>query len=155
MMALLPLFAACDLMPIDEPGEGELFLTVGLPSDSKTYFGPSENNKRPTYWSNGDKLRLNGVVSDALSEIPDGSNLATFRFQGDFTAPYNVLYPSSRYVGPSTIILPQQQTFCNGGVGADMAPMSAQLASLSENGNLQHLCAFVGLRVLKAQNAGA
>ncbi|MBQ7268763.1 MAG: calcineurin-like phosphoesterase C-terminal domain-containing protein [Bacteroidales bacterium] len=153
----LALFAAgCQVTPVaDEPAEGELVLEIGLPSDSKTYIGPSVGGKRQIYWRNGDVLALNGVASDALSGIPDESTTATFRFEGEFSAPYNVLYPDWMYKDASTITLPQEQAFCRGGIGDDVAPMAAQLSSISAGGSLKHICAFIGLKVLKGTASDA
>lgn len=148
-LAVLSLMAAgCQVTPVEEPNDGVVLLTVGLP-DSKTYFGPSLDGKRATYWSNGDQLTMNGVASKALSGIAEGSNTATFRFEGEFTAPYNVLYPSYMYKDATTITLPLEQEFCRGGVADNAAPMAAQLSSLSGEGSLKHICSFIGLKVLK------
>lgn len=153
--ALALMAAGCQMAQPEEPKDGELILEIGLPSASKTYFGPSVDGKRQTYWSNGDKLALNGVYSEELSGIAEGSSTAKFRFEGDFTAPYNVLYPHYFYSTESQIELPQVQPFVDGGVASEVAPMAAQLTSVSEGGTLRHLCAFVGLKVLKSSIVGA
>ena len=105
--ALALTITGCQMAQPEEPKAGELILEIGLPSASKTYMGPSAEGKRPLYWSNGDKLALNGVYSEALSGIAEGSSTAKFRFEGDFTAPYNVLYPHYFYSTESQIELPQ------------------------------------------------
>jgi len=155
-LAVLSLMAAgCQVSSVDEPNEGELVIEVGMPEISRTYFGPSVEGARPTYWSNGDQLTLNGVESDVLSNVPEDCKTAKFRFSGDFSSPYNLLYPSVRYSSESTLWLPSEQVYTPCGISTDMAPMAAQLTSVSEGGTMQHLCAFVGLKVLKSAVAGA
>lgn len=154
-MAVLAIIAAgCQVSQPEEPKDNELILEVGL-SASRTHFGPSEEGKRQTYWCDGDQLILNGVTSDALSDVPEGSISARFRFEGDFSAPYNLLYPSYMYKDATTITLPQEQAFCKGGVADNVAPMAAQLSSLADGGSLNHLCAYIGLKVRKGTGASA
>jgi len=147
--------AGCQVNPVEEPKEGELVIEVGMPGISKTYIGPSVDGVRPTYWKNGDQLALNGVDSEELSNVPEDCKTAKFYFSGDFEAPYNLLYPSIRYSTESTIWLPSVQGFTPCGISTDTAPMVAQLTSVSEGGTMQHLCAFVGIKVLKSAVAGA
>ena len=51
--------------PEEYTGE-KTVLTVGLPEEGKTYMGALEGNSRKIYWSNGDRIAVNGIPSVAL-----------------------------------------------------------------------------------------
>ena len=83
-----------------EQGDGVFSLTLASPQ-TKTVFGDKVGSTYPKYWSEGDKICVNGTESLAL-EAGDGAgtSTATFRFSTSIAAAeYNVVYPSSAYDG--------------------------------------------------------
>lgn len=152
LMAALALMAGCAKESLESQNElsGEKFyLTVGLPSDSKTHMGDSEAGARPVYWSNGDQIAVNGVASDELSGLADDVTSTQFSFGAVLNTPYNVLYPASIYEDATQVTLPAVQTYRAGGFAEGMNPMAGYTADGS-NIQLSHLCAVVKISVLRA-----
>ena len=98
-MAVAVLFAgfACttdateDLaVQLDGAGQTEIVLSL---EESRTQLGEKADGVYPLYWSEGDQISVNGIVSSALAE--GGSANATFTLDGVLNYPYNVLYPAS------------------------------------------------------------
>lgn len=151
LMAALALVAGCAKESLESGSElsGEKFyLTVGLPSDSKTHMGESEAGSRPVYWSNGDQIAVNGVASDELSGLADGVTSTQFSFSAVLNPPYNVLYPASIYEDATQVTLPAVQTYKAGGFAEGMNPM----AGYTDGSNIQlsHLCAVVKISIKRA-----
>ena len=123
---------------------GKTVLSVGLPDPFKTQLGDGGK----VYWSNGDQLCCNGAASEALSDLPAGSQSATFTWDAALDAPYKLLYPASIYTDPSHVTLPSVQTYRAGGFADNMFPMAGYGAS-SSSLTLNHLCAIVKISVLR------
>lgn len=124
---------------------------VGL-SDVKTTLGPLEGTKRKIFWSEGDSISINGLVSNPLSAEAAGSVTAVFDFTESFSTPCNVLYPASMYKDESTITLPAVQTYKADGFANDTYPMAA-LSAVKTGATLAPLCAMIKLPIkLEAGN---
>jgi len=81
-------------------------ITLSLPSE-KTIIGDLEGDTRPMYWANGDKICVNGIVSQPLSGIPDKSKSASFVIPGtSLELPYRIVYPASIWSSNTKVILP-------------------------------------------------
>ena len=146
------LAAACNKTELREQEE-TVSITVGLSETSvKTTMGPSNEGRRKVYWSDGDRLALNGSASDALTGLAPETASASFTFHGSFSSPYKLLYPASFYKDATTITLPVTQSWVDGTVAPDTAPLACQVLSPEGSASIQHLCAIVYLRVRK--NAG-
>ena len=79
-------------------GQGVTELTLSL-EESRTHLGEKvidENGVSlyPLYWSEGDAIAVNGVVSNEI-EIGSDAATATFKFAEELTAPLCVVYPAS------------------------------------------------------------
>ena len=78
-------------------GEGQsTTLTLSL-EESRTHLGikDEDGNEYPLYWSEGDKIAVNGEASDALGVEYHGQQQATFKFTGTLlNYPYNIVYPA-------------------------------------------------------------
>lgn len=130
-------------------------LEVGIaPAATKTYMGEAAEGERKVYWSNGDQVAVNGIASDALAGVEEGSASAQFTFQSVLDTPYNVLYPASAYVDASHINLPAVQDWDASGFADGFFPM----AGYSENGSdiqLAHLCSVLKIQVRQAADGDA
>lgn len=152
LMAALALMAGCAKESLESQNElsGEKFyLTVGLPSESKTHMGDSEAGARPVYWSNGDQIAVNGVASDELSGLADDVTSTQFSFDDELSTPYNVLYPASIYDDATHVTLPAVQAYKAGGFAEGMNPMAGYTA-YGSNISLSHICAVVKIQVKRA-----
>ena len=90
---------ACATDPTEDLGSNvsssanEVILTLSL-EETKTQLGKEdeENHLFPLYWSEGDKISVNGVESNALSKEQAGSKAAEFKVNAK--TPYRITYPA-------------------------------------------------------------
>lgn len=159
-MAVLAVAVSCSRIPeSDQDNRNVTIIGVSAPSSvarvSRTYMGDSDEGKRPVYWSEGDRLSLNGTESEPLSGVTAGQRAANFTFPGVIGTPYRILYPSRFYKDASTITLPGTQTFAEG----TYAPNTAPLCAYAENGSdpivMNHLTATVHLSLKKDAGVSA
>ena len=77
------------------------------------------------YWTSGDRIAVNGVVSSPL-EIDGGrSKEAVFVFDGIIRSPLAAIYPASMYKDEKTMTLPQEQAYEESSFHSDASPMIA------------------------------
>ena len=100
ILSSLVLVASCakeipDSERIDSRTVPSLSMNISIAETGKTSLGEKEKDHYPTLWSEGDAVSINGLKSNVLTSDQAGSNTATFRFEGDLKAPYNILYPAS------------------------------------------------------------
>ena len=162
-LAAMGLLAGCakELQaPVENGNLSEKFvLTVGIsnpeaeaqPSaaSTRTSLGALEGSSHKVYWSNGDKIAVNGVESDALADLAANTEMAGFSFGSVLSTPYNVLYPASIYDDATHVTLPAVQTYKAGGFADGVFPMAGYSADGS-NLSVSHLCAIVKVSVLRA-----
>lgn len=161
VLAAMALLAGCakemqEQMLPEENAPAKTVLSVGLVPQTLTYLGEGSGTPvtHHVYWSNGDKIAVNGIASDALDGIADGTSVASFSFGSSLSTPYMVLYPASIYVDESHVNLPAVQTYKAGGFADDMNPMAGRSADGSSI-SLNHLCAVIKISVLQETSAHA
>ncbi|MBO4670563.1 MAG: calcineurin-like phosphoesterase C-terminal domain-containing protein [Bacteroidales bacterium] len=150
---LLPVLlwpAGCGRIEPEAAPAGETVISVGLPAEVKTTIGESADGRRKVYWADGDQVSLNGTASAALSGVGAGQNTAAFSFSGVFSAPFDLLYPASYYKDATTVTLPATQS-CSG--SAVVTPCACRVFSAGASAGMRHLCAIIGLSVLKDGSA--
>ena len=54
-------------------------VSISVP-DTKATLGPSDGTSRPVYWNEGDRIVINGSVSNALAGEYEGATSADFTF---------------------------------------------------------------------------
>lgn len=154
LLAVAGVLAACvkEETGTSETGKVLAHFGIGL-ADVKTSLGEREGNTRKIFWSEGDCIAVNGVVSEPLAVEAAGEVTAVFDFTQYLTEPYDVLYPASMYKDESTITLPAVQTYTSDNFISGAYPMSAR--TLSNKGEmLSPLCALIKLPLkLAAGNA--
>ena len=69
-------------------------ITLSL-EESRTQLGEKVDGLYPLFWSEGDKISVNGIASAELSAQQAGSNKATFSFAGTLATPYCIAYPAA------------------------------------------------------------
>lgn len=127
--------------------DGVTVLTAGTPS-TKTVL----QNDQKVLWTNGDKINVNGVESNALAIEEDAVETATFTIPGTLSNPYKALFPASIYKDAQTVTLPAVQAYAENSFGATAAPMAAYQAN-GNNLSFKHLCAVLKLTIKKAEDA--
>ena len=74
-------------------GVDQTTIALSLES-SRTHIVGKVGEVYPLYWSAGDKIAINGVTSEALTEEAHGKTVASFVLNGELTYPYNLTYPA-------------------------------------------------------------
>lgn len=153
-LAAIVLLAGCNkevaIEEAPQPEVAKTVLEVSIGQDTKTLMD-SENGTggHKVYWSDGDKIAVNGVESDALENLPANTQNASFSFSSVLSTPYNIVYPASIYKDASHVTLPAVQTYKAGGFADGMFPMAGYSADGS-NITLSHLCAIVKIQIKRA-----
>ncbi|MBR2859594.1 MAG: hypothetical protein IKB90_05845, partial [Alistipes sp.] len=143
-------------------GQGVTELALSL-EESRTHLGEKAEGVYPLYWSEGDAIAVNGVVSNPLTA--GGEATATFSFAEEVTAPLCVVYPASAAAtveegeGEATEPTPApvtaypvtflaEQPYTVGTFAPQAAPMYGYAAELPETGiELQHLTGVLRLAI--------
>ena len=77
-------------------------LTISVADANRTALGAkTDEGTYPVYWSNGDKVSVNGISSAALA-VAEGATeqvKGLFEFKGDLVAPYKASYPATEEAG--------------------------------------------------------
>ena len=143
-------------------GQGVTELTLSL-EESRTHLGEKVTDENgvslyPLYWSEGDAIAVNGVVSAPLTA--GGEATAVFKFNEEVTAPLCVVYPASaaatveegEAVEPEAPVTAYPVTFLAtqpytvGTFAPQAAPMYGYAAELPETGvQLNHLTGVLRL----------
>ncbi len=155
-LAAMVLLASCEKeisVPevIVNPDDATTVLRIGIP-ETKTTLGALDGSKRKVYWSDGDKIAVNGNESEALSGVAEGSTVAEFHFASPQAAPFNILYPASIWKDASTVTLPAEQAFASGSFADGSCPMAGYSAD-GQAASLKYLCAVVKLPIKKASDS--
>ena len=79
---------------VDFGNEGLTQITLSL-EESRTQLGEKAGDLYPLHWSEGDKISINGVESNALSAGEAGGAAATFSVAGSPAKPYCIAYPAA------------------------------------------------------------
>jgi hypothetical protein len=61
---------------------------------TKVHIGDKVGQEYPLYWSEGDKIAVNGIASQPLAAEAHGQTSATFAVEGTLEYPYNIVYPA-------------------------------------------------------------
>ena len=121
----------------------KMLLSASLP-DASTKTMISENNgKFDVVWKKGDKISVNGVLSNAVSSADDGQKVVDFTVEGSLTAPFKVLYPGT--TEQNIISLPATQNYVAGNIdGAAAASYGAATYNGSTySAKLKNFCGII------------
>jgi aconitase A len=72
-------------------GQTEILLSL---EESRTQLGEKADGVYPLYWSEGDKIAVNGVVSNEVPAEAVGASSATFTINESLTYPHHIVYPA-------------------------------------------------------------
>ena len=117
---------------------------------TKTHIGEKSGESYPLYWSEGDKIAINGVASEPLTEEADGKAVAQFTLNGTLTYPYNIVYPAPAEGvvaadGLQAVTFQANQSYKAGSFAEGAAPMYAQVASEGDAIEMKHLAGILCL----------
>ena len=140
LFGLLLLFVGCQRdLTSGVTGGNETVLTVSL-GKTRTSLGGKVGDKYPVYWSEGDKVVVNGIESNEIVIDADNHSLATFTFSGDIKRPYNITYPYCEATSAEQPVVefPAEQSFIEGSFDTNCAPMCGYSES-SNTLSLRHI----------------
>lgn len=131
-VAIIALFAgvACTTDATEELGVvvgGQTEISLSLES-SRTQLGEKVDGVYPLYWSEGDKIAVNGVASNEVAAESVGTASATFVVNGVLARPYNIVYPAAEGTTAVTegcypIVIPATQNYVAGNVDGSAVAM--------------------------------
>ena len=145
------LFVGCqrDFTTDNTVGGGNT-LTVSI-SNSRTSLGGKVGDKYSVYWSEGDKIVVNGVLSNEAQIDADEPATATFKFDSNIAYPYNITYPYCEVTSAEQPIVEfaTEQNYTEGSFASGSAPM----CGYATNGNniaIKHLASVMRIPVKSA-----
>ena len=126
-------------------------LTVAVQSPTKVALGDKDSNGGyPVFWSEDDKISVNGYASEAA--VISSSNAATAQFEiknAVLNYPYNILYPASER---NVVRFASSQSYVAGTFESGTTPMYASVADAGKTVNLKHLGSVVQFNFKAAVN---
>ena len=118
----------------------DVMLGLTMPSsETRTVLGSKSGSNYPVYWQAGDRISLNGALSEAVPSEDSGKNKTTLLVRdASISAPYNVLYPGEAGVADK-VTFPATQDYTSGTFAANSLPMYATAPDLSGGFEMQYL----------------
>ena len=139
-------------LPDDTPINGgneskEVTLSLSL-SQTRTSLGDKVGDAYPAYWSEGDRVVINGVLSEEAQIDATTASMAKFLVNSALSYPYYITYPytASTTATKPVVNFPAEQEYTEGSFAAGCAPMCGYV----ESGNavaLSHLSAILRLPI--------
>ena len=125
-------------------GDGANSLVISLPT-TRTSLGEKRGDTYPVYWSEGDKVAVNGSESSAAMVKSEDASKAVFTFNTTISYPYNITYPytSTTTADVSKAIFPAEQHYTEGTFAQGSAPMCGYVAGAGDKITLKHLTGVV------------
>ena len=137
-------------------GEGQS-TTISLSlEESRTHLGVKDEDGKeyPLYWSEGDKIAVNGKASDALGEEYHGQAKATYKFTGTLlNYPYNIVYPApaegvtAEKAGNYPVTFMASQAYTAGSFAEGSVPMYGYVEDENDATTLNHLAGVLRIDV--------
>lgn len=130
---------------LEYQNDSRTVLTLELPGTTKTVLGDAQDGVRPVLWCKGDKISVNGVVSDPL-DVEGNVLKADFVLSGQVSAPYEILYPAGMVKDAATVTLPAGQKYAEGdNIVSGSMPMAGY--STTESVMMKQVCGILGIRL--------
>lgn len=130
---------------LEYQNDNRTVLTLELPGTTKTVLGDAQDGVRPVLWCKGDKISVNGVVSDPL-DVEGNVLKADFVLSGQVSAPYEIIYPAGMVKDAATITLPAGQNYAAGdNIVSGSMPMAGY--STTESVMMKQVCGILGIRL--------
>ena len=143
----------CQADPTSTPisgGEGTT-LSISL-EPSRTSLGDKKtDNTYPVFWSEGDRIAINGTASERAVIDPSNKSVATFTVASTIGEPYHITYPYTEGLSASKVVFPAEQSYAEGTFAAGAAPMCGYVASKGDEVQLKHLAGVLRLPVKAAK----
>ena len=122
--------------------DGQTKIVLSL-EESRTQLGEKAGSVYPLYWSEGDKISVNGVESNA-AVIGGNGSVATFAVSGTLSTPYCIAYPAAN---AGEVVFAAQQSYTEG----TFSNGASTMYGYSENGggvSMNHLTGVLKVGVV-------
>ena len=130
---------------LEYQNDSRTVLTLELPGTTKTVLGDAQDGVRPVLWCKGDKISVNGVVSDPL-DVEGDVLKADFVLSGQVSAPYEIIYPAGMVKDAATVTLPAGPKYAEGdNIVSGSMPMAGY--SEAESVMMKQVCGILGIRL--------
>ena len=130
---------------LEYQNDGRTVLTLELPGATKTVLGDAQDGMRPVLWCKGDKISVNGVVSDPL-DVEGNALKADFVLSEQVSAPYEIIYPAGMVKDAATVTMPAEQKYAAGdNIVSGSMPMAGY--STTESVMMKQVCGILGIRL--------
>lgn len=136
------------------PTDGATTLTISL-EQTRTALGDKVGDQYPVYWSEGDRIAINGVCSATASINAENRASASFTVDANLKSPYSITYPYNEATSAEApkVLFPAEQVYVEGTFSAESAPMCGYTTTTSQDVSLTHLAGVLRLPV-KAEKEG-
>ena len=131
-------------------------LTISLPQ-TRTSLGEKVGDTYPIYWSEGDKIVVNGKLSNEVQINAENGASASFYFSNTVLShPYHITYPhcASTSAEQAVVEFPAEQVYTEGTFAPNCVPMCGYAEKKSKTIALKHLASVLRVPV-KAKFDGA
>ena len=155
-VAMVALFAyACATDTTEDLGVkfgGQTEITLSL-EESRTHIAGKDGEDYPLYWSEDDKIAVNGIASEPLAQDAHGKASATFVVAGEVAYPHNIVYPApaegvtAATSGLQVVTFPATQNYVAGSFDEGAVPMYAHVADAEAQTSLHHLAGVLRIAV--------
>jgi hypothetical protein len=130
-------------------GEGENSLTISL-EDTRVAFGEESNGEYPLYWSEGDRIVVNGTKSNVAKIDEQNRGRAIFEFNTTLSYPYNVTYPycNATTANKPVVEFKSEQNYTEGSFDSASLPMCGHKGAAGDQLVMSHLAGVIRLPVV-------
>lgn len=144
------MIAGCNVDTINNIGvqSGATELTVALPQ-TRIVMGDKDDDAYPLYWSEGDKIVVNGVLSEEVKINAEEKSSATFVIKSELNYPYAITYPytSATTASAPKVLFQSEQTYVEGSFAENSVPMCGYVARQGDGVVLKHLAGVLKFSV--------
>ena len=130
------------------PTDGTTTLAISL-EQTRTALGDKVGSYYPVYWSEGDKIAINGECSTSASINADNHAVATFTVNKSLSYPLHVTYPynTNTSAKQAKVLFPAEQQYTDGSFAIESAPMCGYATTQSQTIELKHLAGVLRLPI--------
>ena len=130
------------------PTDGTTTLTISL-EQTRTALGDKVGNNYPVYWSEGDKIIINGKLSHEAQIDKTNRSSAKFGIDSSIERPYHITYPytSATSAEEPMVLFPAEQSYRVNSFAPESAPMCGYVTGDDEAIRLKHLAGLLRIPV--------
>ncbi len=124
-------------------GAEQTIINLSL-EETRTHIGAKSGEEYPLYWSEGDKIAVNGIASQPLGSSYHGEQNAQFTIEATLSYPHNIVYPAPAEgvvaaEGKQVVTFQETQNYTAGTFASGASPMYALVESNNDAISLKHL----------------